>query len=82
MNGLSFDEISDAMRRALDIRDRSYRGRLYLACFVGSEAVDWLIEGKYASSREKAVDLGNSLIEAKKLHHVVDQHAFKVGQTG
>lgn len=78
MAEITLTELSEAMRRALDIRDRKYRGRLYLACFVGSEAVDWLLESRYAPSRDKAIELGNSLVEAKKLHHVVDQHSFKV----
>jgi hypothetical protein len=37
-----------------------------------------LIEEKYASSRDQGMELGTALVEAKKLHHVGDQHGFKV----
>lgn len=46
--------------------------------FVGSEAVDWLVEYKFAPSRAHAVELGNKLAEEYELFvHVTNEHPLK-----
>lgn len=44
----------------VDIKDRIYRARTYRMCFVGQEAVDWLVKALRLDSREEAVLLGTS----------------------
>jgi hypothetical protein len=60
------------------IKDRRYRLRTYSQCFVGSEAVDW-IRDRFLISRAEAIQLGQRLMDAKHIHHVVDDHEFKDG---
>jgi hypothetical protein len=60
----------------LDIKARPYKLKLYHRCFVGSEAVSWMV-GNLKISREEAVAFGQKLIDKKILHHVCDEHPFK-----
>jgi hypothetical protein len=60
------------------IKDRRYRLRTYSQCFVGSEAVDWMRD-RFLISRAEAIQLGQRLMDAKHIHHVVDDHEFKDG---
>ena len=60
----------------LDIRDRRYRFNFYRACFVGSEAVDWLVQ-KQHFTREEALEFGQILIERGIINHVTDEHSFR-----
>lgn len=46
------------------VKTRSYRLRSYDACFVGRDAVDWLIENRIVQSRETAVVLGEVMRSA------------------
>jgi hypothetical protein len=62
----------------LAVAPRSYHGKTYDDCFVGSEAVDWIVR-RTALSREEAVTLGQQLVDLGLAHHVVDAHPFKDG---
>jgi hypothetical protein len=62
----------------IKIKDRRYHLRIYPQCFVGSEAVDWMCD-RFRISRVEAVKLGQKLMDAKHVHHVVDDHKFKDG---
>ncbi len=59
----------------LEVRDRNYRLRTYRRCFVGSEAVDWLVHHQRVS-REEAVRLGQRLVALGLVSHVLDEHDF------
>jgi hypothetical protein len=56
---------------------RSFRLFRYRACFVASEAVDWLVGANKAADRLQGVQLGRLLQASGYLHHVVDDHDFK-----
>ncbi|MDJ0798885.1 MAG: hypothetical protein QNJ51_19045 [Calothrix sp. MO_167.B12] len=58
------------------IMDRQYRLRKYSRCFIGSEAVSWII-GYFQISEPEAVSIGQRLISEKYIHHVTDDHDFK-----
>ena len=60
----------------LDIRDRMFRLRSYPECFVGREAVDWLVE-RLQINRTHAVAIGRRLTALGLIHHVVDEHDFE-----
>ncbi|NES22470.1 MAG: mechanosensitive ion channel protein, partial [Symploca sp. SIO3E6] len=62
----------------LEITDRKYRLKFYRNCFVGFEAVKWLMKTQKATQAE-AIRLGQMLVEQKVIHHVEDQHDFKDG---
>jgi len=58
------------------IMDRQYRLRKYSRCFIGSEAVKWMIEYLKISEPE-AVNIGQRLVNEKYIHHVTDNHDFE-----
>jgi potassium efflux system protein len=60
----------------VEIRDRRFGLHVYARCFVGTEAVEWLMQTQLAS-REEAIRLGQTLMEQGLLHHVTDEHFFK-----
>jgi potassium-dependent mechanosensitive channel len=72
------ESLAAAMRESgeLEIKDRHHRMNIYPACFIGSEAVEWLMKAKDCS-REEAIDLGQLMIERGIIHHVEDQHPFR-----
>ena len=68
-------------RSIVDLQDRTYgtlRRRTYKQCFVGSEAVDQMVEAGLVSSRTQAVELGRSLQTHLGLFaHVCHEHMFQ-----
>ena len=73
------EELSERVKRILDIQDRKYGipPKTYAKCFVGREAVIKMVDEGIASHQEDAVRIGNMLLNAGVIHHVVDAHAFK-----
>ena len=71
------EEIVVAMRgpEGVSIRDRRYRFQAYADCFVGLDAVDWLVR-TYEFSRPQAVAIGQKMLERGIIHHVLDEHSF------
>jgi sensor c-di-GMP phosphodiesterase-like protein len=60
----------------LDVRDRRWRLRLYPKCFVGREAVDWIVQRERVS-RAKAVRIGRRLVALGLMAHVAAEHDFE-----
>ncbi|AOY84568.2 MULTISPECIES: mechanosensitive ion channel domain-containing protein [Moorena] len=75
---LDIETLVEEMRQpgGLEIKDRRYRLNSYGCCFVGSEAVDWLVK-RCNSTREDAVTVGQILINRGIIHHVADDHPFR-----
>ena len=73
------EQLSEHVKQVLDIRDRKYGipPKTYPKCFVGREAVEKLVAEGIASSEEDAVRIGNMMLNANVIHHVLDAHAFK-----
>ena len=59
----------------LDIRDRRYRLKQFSHCFIGREAVDWLVENQ-RTTRENAVQIGQILMDRQIIQHVLDEQPF------
>lgn len=78
--GLNIDVLTERMRApgGLDIKDRRHRLSVYSKCFVGAEAVNWLMQS-LDLTRDEAVRLGQSLVERRLVHHVLDEHPFRDG---
>lgn len=65
-------------RTIVQIKDRKYGIRSYKKCFVGSEAVDAMLQAGLASTRTEAVELGRAYMTYIGLFkHVCDSHMFK-----
>ncbi|MEM9273337.1 MAG: hypothetical protein AAGA80_10305 [Cyanobacteria bacterium P01_F01_bin.143] len=60
----------------LKIKTRRHKLKLYPHCFLGNEAVDWLV-AYFNITRKKAVIIGQNLVTKKVIHHVLDEHFFK-----
>ena len=63
----------------LDLGNRHFHLRTYAHCFVGSEAVDWLITNE-GLSRAQAVRVGRQLMALGLIRHVLDEHDFDDGR--
>lgn len=82
----SLDKLAAAMRSVetgVPVKDRKRTFRTIRRCFVGSEAVDWLL--KHAPSefklntRQEAVQLGRLLLANNSFHHWQDKMDFHDG---
>ncbi|MEM8719184.1 MAG: DEP domain-containing protein [Cyanobacteria bacterium P01_G01_bin.39] len=78
LNRISVRQLAQEMRseQGVEIKTRRYKLKLYQRCFVGNEAVDWIIS-KTKLSRTDAVSLGQKMLEKGIFHHVLDEHEFK-----
>ena len=56
-NGMMLADYVKAMKRCVSVQDRMYRLKKYRSCFVGSEAVDTMMEQRMCVSREDAKNL-------------------------
>jgi potassium-dependent mechanosensitive channel len=62
----------------LVVMDRRHLLSVYPCCFIGREAVDWLVRHEEVT-REEAVRLGEMLVTRGVIHHVLDEHSFRDG---
>jgi hypothetical protein len=60
----------------LDIRNRSFHLRPYEACFVGRDAVEWLMQHE-GLDRAQALRTGRQLLALGLIRHVLDEHDFE-----
>lgn len=73
--GMEAEALSDLLQSKLDIRDRSYHFRKYLACFVGTEAVQWMGQHFQLGTKE-VVEIGQALQTLGLLYHVAHEQVF------
>lgn len=76
LTGLSAEALAQKLSGLLDIRDRSYRLKPYLQCFVGKEATA-VIARTFDCSDSQAVSLGQDLGTLGLLVHVTHDHSFQ-----
>jgi len=62
--------------KGVEVKDRKYHLKTYPQCFVGSEAVDWLVKHASLKHRLSAVNLGQQLMNMGAFSHVKDRHDF------
>jgi len=74
---ISIDEIAKQFKENVGLEDRKFRLKTYKQVFVGSEAVDYLIDNGTVSSRQDAVDLGKALQSMNLFEHVHRDHDFE-----
>jgi hypothetical protein len=74
----SMANIADEFRAGVRVRTHSFHFKNYARTFVGSEAVDFLVNSSHAATRRDAVELGRQLEKDLALfHHVKREHEFK-----
>jgi len=71
------DEIARQFKANVKLEDKTFRLKKYKQVFVGSDAVDYLVNSGAATSREDAVALGKALQELSIFEHVFRDHTFK-----
>jgi len=74
------EEVVLAMRNphgGLDIRARRHKLTKHKECFVGSEAVTWMLDNLALGSRDEAVALGQQLLSKNYIQHVTDEYDFR-----
>lgn len=73
---MDISELLLLFRRNVVIKDRKYRLSNYKKCFIGSEAVQWLVTSGTAENREDAVRLGQLLQDAGLVEHCLREHEY------
>jgi serine/threonine protein kinase len=68
--------IASLMRRHIEIRNRSWMKRIHRDCFIGSEAVDFLVMQGFADSRKAAVEIGIKMTNKKIIRNITDSRKF------
>jgi len=72
----SIDTLVEVFRK-VETKDRKYHFKTFKKCFIGTEAVDNIIDSGHAQSREDAVLIGQALQEDHSLfEHVTRDHKF------
>lgn len=77
-NRISTRQLALEMRspKGVEIKTRRQKLKLYQRCFLGNEAVDWMVQ-RVKVSRPDAVKLGQKMLEKGLIMHVLDEHPFK-----
>jgi hypothetical protein len=75
-SGRSVESLAQVMASGVKAVDRAHRFTSYPACFLGSEAVQWL-RSQFQCSAASAVQIGQALLSMGLMHHVVHEHGFE-----
>lgn len=75
-SGLDISELLALFRKNVQVKDRKYRLGTYRKCFVGSEAVQWLVTSGTAQNRQDALRLGQLLQDAGFIEHCLREHEY------
>ena len=71
------EQIAARFKAGVTVKDRTYRFSKYPSCFVGEEAVDFMINDGITSTRDEAVQLGQSIMSDLGIfEHVTRDHVF------
>lgn len=73
--GLDAEALADLLQFKLDIRDRSYHLKKYPACFLGTEAVQWM-RSHFRLGGPQVIEVGQALQALGLLYHVAHEQAF------
>jgi len=75
---VSSDKLDDLLpqfrdpEKGVECKNRKYHLKTYSNCFIGSEAVDWMVENLNVS-RATAIELGQKMINMNFFVHVVEK---------
>ena len=62
-------KVKDQCKKGFEVKDRKMMFKSYKQCFVGEEAVSWMVETKMATSRNEAVEIGQMFLDHKLIRH-------------
>ena len=68
--------IMNLMRRHIEVRNRSWLKRIHRDCFIGSDAVDFLVTQGFADTRKAAVEMGLKMAARKLIRNITDSRKF------
>lgn len=75
---MSLDDIANCFRNGIKVSNHTYHLKTYKNSFVGSEAIDFIVESGMSKTRDDAVKLGRMLADDYKLfEHVSNAHELK-----
>lgn len=74
---VELENLAAEFRVNVIVKDRRYRLTTYRECFIGAEAVDWLMASRRANTREDAVRIGQALADNGLFEHVLRDHPFR-----
>lgn len=75
-SNLDLNQLVESFKRNVPIKDRRWRLQIYKKCFVGSEAVQWMVTSGITRTREDAVKLGLLMQEKGFIEHCVRDHEY------
>ncbi|XP_071740953.1 uncharacterized protein [Rutidosis leptorrhynchoides] len=67
------------MKESIVVKDRFYKFRRVTNCFLGSDAVDFLLEDQVLQ-REEAIEFGRKLEKELFFRHVLEENIFEDGK--
>mmetsp|Transcript_12240 Transcript_12240/g.24968 ORF Transcript_12240/g.24968 Transcript_12240/m.24968 type:complete len:98 (+) Transcript_12240:350-643(+) len=73
----AYTDMVESFTASVKRKTRRWGFKMYPNCFVGAEAVNFLVEAGYAKSREQAVILGQRMMDDGLFAHVKNEHPFK-----
>lgn len=77
INRVSLRQLGTEMyAEGVEIKTRRHKLKLYQRCFLGNEAVDWIVK-KTKLSRKDAVAIGQKMLEKGIFHNVLEEDKFK-----
>jgi len=72
----SLKEVAEKMMTGVEIKDRIYHFKTYNSCFLGSDAVQWMIDNDVAKTVEDALLVGQQMMDDRLLYHVTRDSKF------
>lgn len=63
-------ELVNLLRHHVEIRNRSFMRNVYRDCFIGSDAVDFLLSQGFAKDRKEGVSIGKLMLKKSLIRHV------------
>jgi len=77
MNEADLEAFIPKFKAGMNLQDRKYRFTTYPHCFLGTEAVTWIMDNAaIVKTRNMAVDIGNRIMKRNHFVHVVREHDF------
>jgi len=65
------------LEKSLEIKNRKWHFKTYRNCFVGRDAIETIINLKFATNAPQAIEFGDKLRQCHIIQHVEQQHTFK-----
>eukprot|EP00180_Rhodochaete_pulchella_P003491 Plantae.Rhodophyta-Rhodochaete_pulchella.ctg6007.p2 GENE.Plantae.Rhodophyta-Rhodochaete_pulchella.ctg6007~~Plantae.Rhodophyta-Rhodochaete_pulchella.ctg6007.p2 ORF type:complete len:118 (-),score=21.21 Plantae.Rhodophyta-Rhodochaete_pulchella.ctg6007:99-425(-) len=70
----SIPEMAERIMANIEIKDRRWKVRTFKDCFVGSDAVSYMVKSDLAINEFEAVDYGTDMIRMGLVSHVTGSH--------